>query len=94
MYVPFPCPPKAVHNRWLAGVDYERVQETEDPELGTKRTRAIYNAKGYSDDWIEKRMRAIPRFSLTPAPIDQQFKESAEMEKERRKGLGRLGYES
>ena len=38
---------------------YERIQEIEDPELATKRTRAIYKAKGYSDDWIEKRMRSI-----------------------------------
>ncbi|MCX5831650.1 MAG: Bro-N domain-containing protein [Deltaproteobacteria bacterium] len=45
--------------RWLAKVGYERVQEIEDPELGTKRTRALYKAKGYSDDWIEKRMRGI-----------------------------------
>jgi len=45
--------------RWLAKVGYERIQEIEDPELGTKRTRALYKAKGYSDDWIEKRMRSI-----------------------------------
>ncbi len=45
--------------RWLAKVGYERIQEIEDPELATKRTRAIYKAKGYSDDWIEKRMRGI-----------------------------------
>jgi len=45
--------------RWLARVGYERVQEIEDPELATKRTRAIYRAKGYSDAWIEKRMRGI-----------------------------------
>lgn len=38
---------------------YERVQEIEDPELAMKRSRAIYKAKGYSDDWIEKRMRSI-----------------------------------
>ncbi len=38
---------------------YERIQEIEDPELATKRTRALYKAKGYSDDWIEKRMRGI-----------------------------------
>ena len=35
------------------------MQEIEDPELATKRTRALYKAKGYSDDWIEKRMRGI-----------------------------------
>lgn len=45
--------------RWLAKVGYERVQEIEDPELATKRTKAIYRAKGYSDAWIEKRMRGI-----------------------------------
>ncbi len=45
--------------RWLAKVGYERIQEIEDPELATKRTRALYKAKGYSDDWIEKRMRSI-----------------------------------
>lgn len=45
--------------RWLAKVGYERVQEIEDPELATKRTRALYQAKGYSANWIEKRMRGI-----------------------------------
>lgn len=45
--------------RWLARVGYERVQEIDDPELATKRTRSLYKAKGYSDDWIEKRMRGI-----------------------------------
>ena len=37
--------------RWLARVGYERIQEIEDPELATKRTRALYKAKGYPDDW-------------------------------------------
>jgi len=45
--------------RWLAKVGYERVQEIENPELGPKRTRMIYKLKGYSNDWIEKRMRGI-----------------------------------
>jgi len=45
--------------KWLAKVGYERIQEIEDPELATKRTRALYKAKGYPDDWIEKRMRGI-----------------------------------
>ena len=39
--------------RWLAKVGYERVQEIENPELATKRTRMLYKLKGYSDDWIE-----------------------------------------
>lgn len=54
-----PSPKAEPFKRWLAKVGYERVQEIEDPELATKRTRALYQAKGYSDDWIEKRMRSI-----------------------------------
>ena len=45
--------------RWLAKVGYERMQEIEDPELATKKTKAIYRAKGYSEAWIEKRMYSI-----------------------------------
>ena len=54
-----PSPKAEPFKRWLAKIGYERVQEIEDPELATKRTRALYQAKGYSDDWIEKRMRSI-----------------------------------
>ncbi len=54
-----PSPKAEPFKRWLAKVGYERVQEIEDPELATKRTRALYKAKGYSDSWIEKRMRGI-----------------------------------
>lgn len=54
-----PSPKAEPFKRWLAKVGYERVQEIEDPELATKRTRALYKAKGYSDDWIEKRLRGI-----------------------------------
>lgn len=54
-----PSPKAEPFKRWLARVGYERMQEIEDPELATKRTRALYRAKGYSADWIEKRMRSI-----------------------------------
>jgi len=54
-----PSPKAEPFKRWLARVGYERIQEVEDPELATKRTRALYKAKGYSEDWIEKRMRGI-----------------------------------
>ncbi|MBI1934763.1 Bro-N domain-containing protein [Candidatus Peregrinibacteria bacterium] len=54
-----PSPKAEPFKRWLARVGYERIQEIEDPELATKRTRVLYKAKGYSDDWIEKRMRGI-----------------------------------
>ncbi len=54
-----PSPKAEPFKKWLAKVGYERVQEIDDPELATKRTRALYKAKGYSDSWIEKRMRGI-----------------------------------
>lgn len=54
-----PSPKAEPFKRWLARVGYERMQEIEDPELATKRTRFLYKAKGYSDDWIEKRIRGI-----------------------------------
>jgi len=54
-----PSPKAEPFKRWLAKVGYERVQEIENPELATKRTRMLYKLKGYSEDWIEKRMRGI-----------------------------------
>lgn len=65
--------------RWLAKVGYERVQEIEDPELASKRARAIYKAKGYDDAWIEKRMRAIAiREELTDEWKNRGVKEDRE----------------
>ena len=54
-----PSPMAEPFKRWLARVGYERVQEIENPELATKRTRILYKLKGYPGDWIEKRMRGI-----------------------------------
>ncbi|HEU0085350.1 MAG TPA: Bro-N domain-containing protein [Candidatus Paceibacterota bacterium] len=54
-----PSPKAEPFKRWLAKVGYERVKEIEDPELATKRTRMLYKMKGYSNEWIEKRMRGI-----------------------------------
>ncbi len=54
-----PSPKAEPFKRWLAKVGFERVQEIENPELATKRTKLLYKLKGYSEDWIEKRMRGI-----------------------------------
>jgi len=76
-----PSPKAEPFKRWLAKVGYERVQEIEDPELGTKRTRALFKAKGYSDEWIEKRMRGIAiREELTDEWKKRQVKEAKEYE--------------
>lgn len=67
--------------RWLAKVGYERIQEIEDPELAQKRMRALYKAKGYSDDWIEKRIRGIAiREELTAQWQKRGIKEKKEYE--------------
>src|SRR3990172_2338702 len=54
-----PSPKAEPFKRWLARVGYERLEEIENPELASKRMRELYKAKGYSDEWIEKRVRGI-----------------------------------
>ncbi len=44
---------------WLAKVGYQRVQEIENPELAQQRMKELYKQKGYSNEWIEKRIRGI-----------------------------------
>jgi len=74
-----PSPKTEPFKRWLARVVYERIQEIEDPELAMKRMRAIYKAKGYSDDWIEKRIRGIAvREELTDEWQKREIKEQKE----------------
>jgi len=54
-----PSPKAEPFKMWLARLGKERIDEIQDPELATKRTRAMYKSKGYSDSWIEKRLRGI-----------------------------------
>lgn len=54
-----PSPKAEPFKLWLAQVGSDRLDEIENPELATKRTRELYKLKGYSEDWIEKRMRSI-----------------------------------
>jgi hypothetical protein len=54
-----PSPKAEPFKRWLAQVGYERLQDIENPELAAQRMRAIYQSKGYSPEWIEKRVRGI-----------------------------------
>ena len=76
-----PSPKAEPFKRWLARVGYERIQEIENPELATKRTRALYNAKGYSDEWVEKRIRGIAiREELTDQWQKRGIKEQKEYE--------------
>jgi hypothetical protein len=54
-----PSPKAEPFKIWLAKVGYERLEEIENPELAAKRMREIYEQKGYSEEWIEKRLRGI-----------------------------------
>ncbi len=45
--------------RWLAKVGYDRIKEIENPELAQERMKNLYEQKGYSKEWIEKRLRGI-----------------------------------
>jgi DNA-damage-inducible protein D len=54
-----PSPKAEPFKRWLAKVGYERIQEIEDPEIAQERMKKIYEQKGYSKDWIDKRLRGI-----------------------------------
>jgi hypothetical protein len=54
-----PSPKAEPFKRWLAQVGYERIKEIENPELASARARELYQAKGYPQAWIEKRLRSI-----------------------------------
>lgn len=44
---------------WLARVGYERIEETDDPELAFNRAMKTYLQKGYSREWINQRLKSI-----------------------------------
>lgn len=74
-----PSPKAEPFKRWLAKVGYERLEEIENPELAAARMREIYRQKGYSESWIEKRMRGIAvRDELTEEWKQRGVKEQKE----------------
>lgn len=74
-----PSPKAEPFKLWLAQVGADRLDEIENPELATQRTRELYKQKGYSEDWIEKRMRSIAiREELTDSWKQRGVKEQKE----------------
>ena len=74
-----PSPKAEPFKLWLAKVGQERLEEIENPELAQHRMREIYKAKGYSDEWIEKRVRGIAvRDELTNEWKNRGVKEGKE----------------
>jgi DNA-damage-inducible protein D len=54
-----PSPKAEPFKLWLAKVGKERIEEIENPELAIERVRETYRAKGYPDEWIERRLQTI-----------------------------------
>jgi DNA-damage-inducible protein D len=74
-----PSPKAEPFKQWLAQVGSDRLDEIENPELATQRTRELYKLKGYPEDWIEKRMRSIAiREELTEEWKNRRVKEQIE----------------
>ena len=74
-----PSPKAEPFKLWLAQVGSDRLDEIENPELATQRTRELYKLKGYPDSWIEKRMRSIAiREELTEEWKNRDVKDQKE----------------
>lgn len=74
-----PSPKAEPIKLWLARVGYERIKETEDPEAGIARARAIWRKQGRSQEWINQRLLSIKiRGNLTDFWSDHGIRESAE----------------
>jgi hypothetical protein len=75
-----PSPKAEPFKRWLAEVGAERLDELENPELAAERLRQIYRVKGYSNEWIERRLQSIvTRNELTDEWLSRKVKEGREI---------------
>lgn len=74
-----PSPKAEPFKLWLAQVGYERIEETEDPELAFDRAMRTYLQKGYSKEWINQRLKTIEvRKELTDEWKERGVKEGLE----------------
>lgn len=74
-----PSPKAEPLKLWLAKTGYERIEETEDPELAMERAMQTYLKKGYSKDWINQRLKSIEiRKDLTDEWKERGMKEGLE----------------
>lgn len=72
-----PSPKAEPFKLWLAKVGYERIEETEDPELAFDRAMETYLKKGYSKEWINQRLKSIEvRKELTDEWQDRGMKKN------------------
>ena len=54
-----PSPKAEPFKLWLSQLARERLEEIDDPELGIERLMEYYHRKGYSDNWINQRLKSI-----------------------------------
>ena len=74
-----PSPKAEPFKQWLARVGYERIEETEDPELALDRAMETYLKKGYSRDWVNQRLKSIEvRKELTDEWEDRGVKKGGD----------------
>lgn len=74
-----PSPKAEPFKLWLASLGSERIDEVFDPEIAIKRAIGYYRNRGYSDSWIETRLKAIlDRNKLTDVWKENGIKEDYE----------------
>ena len=74
-----PSPKAEPFKLWLAQVGRQTLVEIENPEVGIDRLTAIYQAKGYNKEWIERRLKSIDvRKELTDEWKQRDVKEGQE----------------
>lgn len=74
-----PSPKAEPFKLWLAKIGYERIEETEDPEIAIDRAMKTYLKKGYSPNWINQRLKSIEiRKELTDEWDERGMKEGLE----------------
>ena len=72
-----PSPHAEPFKLWLARVGYERVEESEDPEIAIQRAMRFYLKRGYSQNWVNQRLKSIEvRKELTDEWEERGVKES------------------
>ncbi|MDD5942014.1 Bro-N domain-containing protein [Fibrobacter sp.] len=54
-----PSPKAEPFKQWLAQIGKERIDQMQDPELSIKQALADYKRLGYSDNWINQRLKSI-----------------------------------
>ena len=74
-----PSPKAEPFKVWLAQMGNERINEIFDPEIAINRAIDYYRGRGYSDQWIEKRLKGIlDRKKLTDVWKENGIKQNYE----------------